>query len=92
MAKKEIRGEINDITRELMDIKEELGHRFSELKKIIKPAGLVLAGYIGLKIMYKILRMILGLLWRNMLVIVAILILVFVGYNQVQTGKDKGPG
>ena len=85
MAEKKLRKDINDIVLELMEIKEELGRRFKVLKDIVKPAAIVLAALIGLKISFKLLRMILALLWGQRLLITTIAFVVFIRYNQMQS-------
>ena len=85
MAEKKLRKDINDIVLELIEIKEELGRRFRELKDIVKPAAIVLVALIGLKTAFKLLRMILALLWGHRLLITTITCVVFIRYNQMQS-------
>ncbi len=87
MAEKTLRLELNDMVRELLEIREELKPRLAGLKEIGKPVALVLAGFIGLKIGFKILRWALSLLWRNLLVIAAVVVFALIRYNQVKKRK-----
>jgi hypothetical protein len=91
MAEKKLRKDINDIVLELMEIKEELGRRFKVLKDIAKPAAIVLVGLIGLKMTFKLLRMILALIWGHRLLITMITCVVFFRYSQIQSrsGSSK---
>jgi hypothetical protein len=69
MAEKELRKEIEEITGELEEIKGELAARFAKMKKLAKPALLVLAGLIGLKIALKVMGILFKILWKMKLVI-----------------------
>ncbi|HWR68812.1 MAG TPA: hypothetical protein VN416_07305 [Desulfomonilia bacterium] len=89
MAEKELRKELDDIVSELREISSELRPRLSTFKKIGKPVVLVVAGFIGVKIALRILRAILSLLWRNMLLIAAILLFVVVRFNQLHARKPE---
>ena len=90
MAEKKLRRELDDMVRELMEVRKELGPRLAELKEIGKPVALALAGLIGLKIGLKILRGILSILWGNRFVIAAVAVFAFVKYNQVKKRKAGG--
>jgi hypothetical protein len=85
MAEKKLRKDMNDIVVELMEIKKELGSRFKVLKDVVKPAAIVLVVLIGVKTTFKLLRMILALLWGHGLLITTITFLVFIRYNQMQS-------
>ncbi len=85
MAEKKLRKDINDMVMELMEIKKELGRRFRVLKDIVKPAAIVLVALIGLKTTFKLLRMILALLWGHRLLITTITFVVFIRYTQMQS-------
>ncbi|MGO9144873.1 MAG: hypothetical protein ACLQDF_00760 [Desulfomonilia bacterium] len=85
MAEKKLRKDIDDTVLELMEIKKELGHRFMVLKDIVKPAAIVLVILIGLKMSFKLLRMIFSLLWGHRLLITMIAFVVFIRYNQMQS-------
>jgi hypothetical protein len=76
MAEKELRKEIEEITSDLEEIKIELEKRFAKMKKMAKPALLVLAGLIGLKIALTIMGIIFKLLWKMKLVIIIALLVV----------------
>lgn len=76
MAEKELRKEIEEITNDLEEIKGELEKRFAKMKKMAKPALLVLAGLIGLKIALAIMGIVFKLLWKMKLVIVIALLVV----------------
>lgn len=76
MAEKELRKEIEEIISDLEEIKGELEKRFSRMKKMAKPALMVLAGLIGLKIALSILGIIFRLLWKMKLVIIIALLAV----------------
>ncbi|MCU0575784.1 MAG: hypothetical protein MUD15_03040 [Desulfobacterota bacterium] len=89
MAEKELRKELDDIVSELREISSELRPRLSTFKKIGKPVVLVVAGFIGVKIALRILRATLSLLWRNMLLIAAILLFVVVRFNQLHARKPE---
>jgi len=56
MAEKELRMELDDIVRELIEIKSELKPRHDEMKKIGTPPALFLVGFIGMKVGLKISR------------------------------------
>lgn len=90
MAEKKLRRELDDLVRELMELREELKPRLSELMEVGKPVGLVLAGLIGLKIGLKLLRWTLSLLWRNLPVMAAVAVFALVRYNQVKKRKAGG--
>lgn len=85
MAEKKLRKDINDMVMELMEIKKELGRRFRVLKDIVKPAAIVLVALIGLKTTFKLLRMILALLWGHRLLITTITFVAFIRYTQMQS-------
>ncbi|MGD0822686.1 MAG: hypothetical protein ABSA71_18285 [Desulfomonilia bacterium] len=91
MAEKKLRKDINDMVMELMEIKKELGRRFKVLNDIVKPAAIVLVALIGLKTTFKLLRMILALLWGHRLLITTITLVVFIRYSQMQSrsGSSK---
>jgi len=91
MAEKKLRKDINDMVMELMEIKGELGRRFKVLNDIAKPAAIVLVGLIGLKMTFKLLRMILALIWGHRLLITMITFVVFIRYSQMQSrsGSSK---
>lgn len=91
MAEKELRKELDDIVSELTEISSELRPRLSTFKKIGKPVVLVVAGLIGVKIALRILRATLSLLWRNMLLIAAILLFVVFRFNQLHARKPERP-
>jgi len=74
MAEKKLRKEIEEVTRDLEEIKAELKKRFAKMKKMAKPALLVLAGLIGLKIALVIIGIIFKLLWKMKLVFIIALI------------------
>ena len=88
MVEKRLRKEIDGIVLELVEIGEELGKRFSILKKIAKPAAIVFAGIIALKIALGIFRMILSFLWLHKLLVTMILILGPLGYRKVRSGNQ----
>jgi hypothetical protein len=88
MVEKKLRKELDDIVQELKKLKEELGCRFGELKKILKPAAVVLVGLIGLKIIFSVLRAVLSTLWKHKLFIGAILIAGSLGYSKIRS-KDQ---
>ena len=76
MAEKELRKEIEEITNDLEEIKGELEKRFAKMKKMAKPALLVLAGLIGLKIALAVMGIIFKILWKMKLVIIIALLVV----------------
>ncbi len=76
MAEKELRNEIEEITSALEEIKGELEIRFAKMKKMAKPALLVLGGLIGLKIGLAVMGLIFKLLWKMKLVIILALLVV----------------
>jgi hypothetical protein len=88
MAEKELRKEIDEITGELGEIKGELDIRIAKLKKLAKPLGLAIAGVIGLKIGLKIMKGVLGLLWKLKSVFLAAALL-FVLQLYVKSKKEK---
>jgi hypothetical protein len=88
MVEKKLRKEIEGIALELIEIKEELGRRLNAVKKTIKPVALVLVGLIGLKIVFKILRKVLSLVWDYKLFIAVIAILGPILYKNFRFGQQ----
>jgi len=76
MAEKELRRDLHETVLELLEVKGELLRRLSPAKEWAKTAALVMLGLIGLKIAFKLLRFFLRILWGNILLIGAILLLV----------------
>jgi hypothetical protein len=85
MVEKKLRKELDTLARELEEIKEELGDRISVLKKKGMPVAAVLLGFIGLKITYRILRMILSLFWKYKFLIGAGLLLIPLRHSMMQS-------
>ncbi|HOC76948.1 MAG TPA: hypothetical protein PLP82_06075 [Deltaproteobacteria bacterium] len=90
MAEKELRSELDDLVRELTEIREELKPRLSELMRVGKPVALVLAGLLGVKIGLKITRGVLRLLWGNRFIVAAVLVFSLVMYNQAKARRTGG--
>lgn len=89
MVEKKLRKELEGIALELMEIKEELGHRLDAIKKTAKPVALVLVGLIGLKIAFKILRKLLSMVWDYKLFIAVIAILAPFLYKNFQSKQQE---
>lgn len=92
MAEKELRRELDDIVRELMEIKTELRPRLVELKKIGTPPALFLIGLIGMKIGLKVGRAVMARLWRSRFLIPILLLIIFISYNKVRYKKPEVSG
>ena len=92
MAEKKLRKELDDIVRELIEIKGELKPRLNELKKIGTPPALFVVGLIGMKIGLKIGRAVVVRLWRSRFFIPILLLIIFISYNKVRYGKPEVSG
>jgi hypothetical protein len=88
MVEKKLRKEIDGIVLELVEIGEELGQRFSVLKKTAKPVAVALVCIIVLKIAFRILRMILSILWEHKLLIGTMLIVGTLVFNKIRAEKQ----
>jgi len=92
MAEKKLRKELDDIVRELIEIKGELKPRLNELKKIGTPPALFVVGLIGMKIGLKIGRAVVVRLWRGRFLIPILMLIIFISYNKVRYGKPEVSG
>lgn len=89
MAEKELNKDSGEIVQELVEIREELQKRFEALKKKIKPAVLIVAGLIGLKIGLWVFRIMVTLLWRHKLLIMAAVVAGSLWYKSTRPGCQE---
>lgn len=89
MAEKKPRVELDDIVRELVELKQELGLRFADLKKKLMPGAVIVLGLIGIKIGFKIMGMFMRFFWDHRFLIALILLLVTIRYNLLRTGNSR---
>jgi hypothetical protein len=76
MAEKELRRDLHETVREILEVKAELARRILPAKGWARTAVLALFGLIGAKVAFKLVRIVLGVLWGNKLLISVIMLLI----------------